>query len=374
MRIPILSFFTGGGFLDIGFERAGFDIVWTNENNTDFADMYEYGYSSWRRSTRRNAGTPAEITNRHSITELQADEILSETLSKKKRAFFGIIGGPPCPDFSAGGKHAGGMGANGRLSRSFLNIVCEMSPTFFLMENVSGLWVYRRHREFLLSLLNNAREEGQYLIDFRILNALELGVPQDRHRLFVFGIKSNALHASSRKAILANEGSWFPWPNSYKYKNAKNLNWPLASPFGAKPRKPKNIPIELTVYPLLNGDNDPEKMPNGTDYFHPHSEKFLRIPEGDVSGKSFKRLHRFRYSPTAWYGNNEVHLHPWKPRRLSAREAMRIQSVPDSYVLPAHFSLQSKFKLIGNGVPCRMAERIAQSIFGFLARSCKYSD
>ena len=88
----------------------------------------------------------------------------------------------------------------------------------------------------------------------------------------------------------------------------------------------------------------------------------LRSWEGDVSRKSFKRLHRFRFSPTAWYGNQEVHLHPWKARRLSVREALRIQSVPDEYVLPKEMSLSAKFKMICNGVPCIMARAVAQSV------------
>ena len=85
-----------------------------------------------------------------------------------------------------------------------------------------------------------------------------------------------------------------------------------------------------------------KKLPNGQDMFNPYSEKFHIIDEGDVSGKSFKRLHRYRYSPTVWYGNNEVHLHPWKPRRLSVREALRIQTVPDGYVMPTTSTLTDK--------------------------------
>ncbi|MBN8711765.1 MAG: DNA cytosine methyltransferase, partial [Verrucomicrobia bacterium] len=104
-------------------------------------------------------------------------------------------------------------------------------------------------------------------------------------------------------------------------------------------------------------------------YFNPHSVKFGTIKEGDVSGKSFKRLHRFRYSPTAWYGHNEVHLHPWKKRRLSVREALRLQTVPDDYVISEGISLSAKFKVIGNGVPCKLAHSLAESILKFINSS-----
>ena len=107
-------------------------------------------------------------------------------------------------------------------------------------------------------------------------------------------------------------------------------------------------------------------LPNGRDSFKPHSSKFRTIPEGDVSGKSFKRLHRWRYSPSAAYGNNEVHLHPTQPRRLTVREVMRIQSVPDNYALPETMTLSKKFKTIANGVPVKLALALAKQISAVL--------
>jgi DNA (cytosine-5)-methyltransferase 1 len=144
------------------------------------------------------------------------------------------------------------------------------------------------------------------------------------------------------------------------------LPWPTTSPFGKEPPKPVDIPIELSVYPALIGNGDPEEIANGCDLFNPYSSRFKRIREGDIARKSFKRLHRYRFSPTAWYGNQEVHLHPWKPRRLSVREALRIQSVPDEYIMPADLSLSAKFKMICNGVPCVMAFHLANSVTKFL--------
>ncbi|ECH2967139.1 DNA cytosine methyltransferase, partial [Salmonella enterica] len=109
-----------------------------------------------------------------------------------------------------------------------------------------------------------------------------------------------------------------------------------------------------------------ENLPNQNDVFKAYSDKFNIIDEGDITGKSFKRLHRWRFSPTAAYGNNEVHLHPYKPRRLSVREVMRIQSVPDKFELPDNMTLSSKFKTISNGVPVVLAKEIAQSISNFI--------
>ena len=94
--------------------------------------------------------------------------------------------------------------------------------------------------------------------------------------------------------------------------------------------------------------------------------RFQSIAEGDDKKKCFKRLHRWRYSPTAAYGNNEVHIHPYKPRRLSISEALAIQSLPKEFVLPDNVSLSDAFKTIGNGVPFLLAKGLAESIYYYL--------
>jgi DNA (cytosine-5)-methyltransferase 1 len=205
-------------------------------------------------------------------------------------------------------------------------------------------------------------QDHGYAVDYKILNALELGVPQDRERLFVIGFRRPLAEKAAGRKLRACEHGWFPWPEIEAYNGARFLPWPKLAPFGRQPAKPNEIPIELTVYPALFGSGDPEKIANGDEYFKPYSSKFTEVQEGDVSRKSFKRLHRFRFSPTAWYGNQEVHLHPWKARRLSVREALRIQSVPDEYVLPKEMSLSAKFKMICNGVPCIIARAVAESV------------
>ena len=357
MKIPVLSFFSGGGLLDLGFEEAGFDIAWTNENDYASADMYEYGMTSWRRS-RGEAVHPARISNRCDVRDLSGGTILEEAFGGNKPPFFGIIGGPPCTDFSIGGHGRGSRGEHGKLVAVFAALIRQIRPGFFLMENVSGLWRIRRHREFLLSAIDCLRID--YLVDISILNALEYGVPQDRERLFVIGFDRELL--SGRVTADSHNGQWrFAWSEP-RYPGAKQLHWPQMASFGSLVERQACIPLELTVYPSLTGPPKPDDLPNGHEVFNAYSKRFWQVPEGDDSRKSFKRLHRYRYSPTAWYGNNEVHLHPWEPRRLTVREALRIQSAPDSYVLPSTHSLTAKFKLICNGVPCLLAKTIAQSI------------
>ena len=195
-------------------------------------------------------------------------------------------------------------------------------------------------------------------------------MPQDRERLFVIGFKRALAQNAIGRKLSQGEYGWFKWPKE-THKDAKRLPWPKTTPFGKIPSKPTKVPLELTVYSAFTSSGDPEKLVNGSEYFNPYSSKFKEISEGDVSRKSFKRLHRYRYSPTAWYGNQEVHLHPWKARRLSVRETLRIQSVPDEYILPENMSLSSKFKMICNGVPCILAFNLANAVQQFLNHALK---
>ena len=125
--------------------------------------------------------------------------------------------------------------------------------------------------------------------------------------------------------------------------------------------KPKGVPYSLCIEKCVDGA---EALPNGNEYFAftKDEESRKRIFEGDTKRRSFKRLHRYRYSPTTCFGNNEVFLHPYKNRRLTVREALRIQSVDDKYVWGAE-RLSAKFKIIGNGVPVLLAEAVAQVLY-----------
>jgi DNA (cytosine-5)-methyltransferase 1 len=368
MDIPILSFFTGGGLFDIGFKQAGFSVLWTNENCPAFISGYESGMSSWLASLNKRKAAVASISNSGDICDLTARKVMKQAFDGPRPGFFGVIGGPPCPDFSNGGTHAGGNGSNGILTSVFVDMLCDLKPSFFVIENVPGLFFFHKHREFLEKNIRKLQRHD-YVVDCRILNALELGVPQDRERLFVVGFKRTLAQRAANQRLDPAERAWFPWPEIESYSGAKMLPWPKVSPFGKVPTRPKGLPMELTVYPALRGNGNPENLANGDEYFNPYSKRFRQVREGDTSGKSFKRLHRYRFSPTAWYGNQEVHLHPWKARRLSVREALRIQSVPDEYVLPEEMTLSAKFKMTCNGVPCLMAFHLAGAVKRFLRRA-----
>lgn len=350
---PVISFFTGGGLLDLGFEKAGFRVAWTNEYNKLFAELHDFAYTSWRRSRDPHADA-ARISSTKSVTCIHPDEILEQAFGgrRSKPPIFGVIGGPPCTDFSMGGLQAGGAGTAGRLTGFYVGKLIRLRPAFFVLENVPGLIRNPRHLAFFQRKMLLLSKD--YYLHQRLLFALEAGVPQDRERLLVIGFRKDV---DSKKG-----GTPFHWPENARLAGAKRLNWPRESPFGAHIEKPEGLPDELMVHTALGGDAGVEHLPNGKEWFVPYSGKFFRVPEGRVATKSFKRLHRYRYSPTAWYGNNEVHLHPTEARRLSVREALRIQSVPDEYVLPEAAPLGAKFKIICNGVPVKLAEKVAAAV------------
>ena len=367
-KIPVLSFFTGGGFLDIGFEQSGFEIVWTNEVSSQYRELYSHGYRSWRRATKRGSKLP--VLESRSIKDLKANAVVRAAFQGSKPEVFGVIGGPPCPDFSRMGQHAGHRGKNGKLTSIYAKMICAIKPTFFVLENVAGLASYKKHRTHFWRIKKRLEDAG-YATDYTTLNALEFGVPQHRERLFLIGFLKRKVNGHEYQNA-GGEGTWFNWPVVEQYKNAEILfNWPSSNKFGATPKKPRGIPGELCVGTHMVPKSKLAITPNAENQFVPYSKKFKRVWEGDTSQKSFKRLHRHRFSPTACYGNNEVHLHPWEPRRLSLREVMRIQGVPDNYVLPDDLKLQPAYKLVSNGVPVPMAKHLAETIKSYLVENIK---
>lgn len=353
----IISFFTGAGFLDLGFEHAGFRIDMVNEYSAEFLEGY--------RHSRKMLGSPLPKYGHHhgSIESFNSGEHLERLMlvvrdiqaSGRK---VGFVGGPPCPDFSIAGKNAGSEGDNGRLTTIYFDLIENARPDFFVFENVQGLWSTKVHRQFYDSMKERLTAMGYTLHD-RLVNAICYGVGQDRSRIFLVGV------------LDGSKGLEFPWDKNMPHtEEMLGRNWPKEEAFKIGSDRPfpedANFPRELTVAHWFE-TNRVSEHPNGGMAFKPQSSKFEEIPEGAVKKKSFKRLHRWRYSPTAAYGNNEVHLHPWEARRISVAEALAIQSLPREFELPQDMTLSTCFKTIGNGVPYKAALGLAKSIEAHLA-------
>ena len=360
MGYSIFSFFSGSGFLDLGFEKSGFSIDLVNEYSQAFMNAYRY---SRRRMGMAEPKYGYQNIDVNDYLTVRAEE-LREYIRIEHEAghLVGFIGGPPCPDFSVAGKQKGRNGDNGKLSLSYIQLIIAQQPDFFLFENVKGLWKTAKHRAFYEELKLMLADAG-YRMSNRLTNSIEFGAPQDRDRILLFGLRRESF--PHLKMLV------FPWKRHVKYdlKGIKSMKWPGQDDFleGCVRGCPTNIPKELTVQYWFD-KNDVENHPNAHDCFVPRQglKKMLIVQEGDVSKKSHKRLHRWRYSPTVAYGNNEVHLHPYHARRLTVAEALALQSLPKEFVLPPEMSLTDKFKTTGNGVPFLMAKGIATTIHEYL--------
>ncbi|WP_138503110.1 DNA cytosine methyltransferase [Nostoc sp. PA-18-2419] len=378
-RPCIFSFFAGSGFLDLGFETSGFNIVYVNEIFSPFMAAYRYSRQVLNLALPEYGYHHGEVADVSKLFEGSPAQHFQELVidCRKSHNIIGFIGGPPCPDFSIGGKNKGCFGDNGKLSASYIELICHNIPDFFLFENVKGLWKTKKHRLFFESLKQQLQQAG-YILTERLINSLEYGVPQDRQRIILIGFQSNFLKQMriefNQKNSLNQET--FPWNNYIlsKQENIFTYPWPKCEPFQENSIMPcpEGILQELTVEYWFQ-KNNVLKHPNTEHYFQPKAgmKKFAAIDEGDNSKKSFKRLHRWRYSPTACYGNNEVHLHPYKLRRISVAEALAIQSLPANFVFPEQMSLTNMFKTIGNGVPYLASKGLAQTIVNFLATGVK---
>lgn len=366
--IDLFTFFSGCGLLDLGFETEGYNIVYVNEYHEPFLEAYKHSRSKLNISPPKYGYHLGDIKD---FLEENGEKSLESLISKSRKEdkVIGFIGGPPCPDFSVAGKNKGKCGDNGILSLEYIKLICQEKPDFFLFENVKGLWRTKKHKEFYEELKEQLRSSGYILTD-RLVNAIEYAVPQVRERIILFGVKSD--FAKKRKLPIDETNmkipeDCFPWEDymTYPKDEAVKLSWPSTSPFEENSRldMPDDIPIELTVQHWFE-KNEVEKHPNSAHFFKPRGglPRFLSVDEGDDSRKSFKRLHRWRYSPTAAYGNNEVHLHPYKARRLTVAESLAIQSLPKEFELPEGMSLTNMFKTIGNGVPFLASKMIAKTI------------
>lgn len=362
MTYKIFSFFSGAGFLDLGFEQEGFEVSFVNEYHAPFLDAYQYA--------RAKLGIRAPRYGYHlgSISDLLTEapnRKLTEYIEdgRKDGSLIGFIGGPPCPDFSVAGKNRGKEGLNGKLTQTYFDLIAQQKPDFFLFENVKGLWKTKKHREYYEQVKTQLTDVGYQTVE-RLINAIEYGAPQDRERVILVGFRTESFRTDL-------ETGTFDWHGNADYANGMAFLYEWADTSKFRPDSelalPVGIPIKLTVEYWFR-KNDVEQHPNSRHHFIPRAglKRFLTIPEGDVSKKSSKRLHRWRFSPTAAYGNNEVHLHPYKARRISVAEALAVQSLPKEFELPPYMTLSNMFKCVGNGVPFLAAKGLAYSLRQFL--------
>ena len=384
-RVAIYSFFSCSGFLDLGFELADgrpYAIRMANEINEDFRKCYRYAREHLKEpiSVSDNFIFPNSIEDfvqwggkprkGREATYKKFDALLKADRDAKR--IIGFIGGPPCPDFSVAGLNAGKNGNVGPLSSKYVRLINQEEPHFFLFENVKGLLASEKHQTYFHSLCQKLSEK--YFISYRLVNALWYGVPQYRERLIIVGVRRDLLSGFSHRKL----DQQLKWESFQRLKESVIKNrtkWPLSQPYTPDPTLPRpqmNCGIaELTVHDWWIR-NDVLHHPNQINQTCPKTHtrhRYESIREGNSKGKSYHRLHRWKYAFTACYGHNEVPLHPWEPRRISVAEALATQSLPADFALPPTMKISALFKAVGNGVPFLMAQGLANMINSFLVNN-----
>jgi len=241
-NISVFSFFSGIGFLDLGFESVGYNVVYSNEVWPEFAR----GYIESRR--KLGISVPKYGIDVRSIDDFQAGEhtlrlgnMISNERNEGKLVCF--IGGPPCPDFSVGGKNRGNEGENGRLSKTYIDLIVSQKPDIFLFENVKGLWRTKKHRTFFEQLKTRLSSNG-YILTERLVNAIQYGAPQDRDRILLIGFQK---HLVPKKQDRLNFDHIFEWDTGVKFKSRSAFEYEWPSTNGTESERIATLPTELTV-------------------------------------------------------------------------------------------------------------------------------
>ncbi|MFC5714430.1 DNA cytosine methyltransferase, partial [Thalassorhabdus alkalitolerans] len=171
-QVKVLSLFSGAGGLDIGFVKAGFDVLCSIEYEEKFTKTLE-------------ANKDTFFKEDHQIICEDINKVTTEAINQKH--FDLIIGGPPCQSFSAAGRRAGGVygisDTRGSLFGEFCRFIDHYKPKGFLFENVRGLLQANKKKDW--DIIRNSFQELGYEIHFRILDAADYGVPQHRERLIM---------------------------------------------------------------------------------------------------------------------------------------------------------------------------------------------
>ena len=136
----IFSFFSGAGFLDLGFELHGnYNIVFVNEFHEPFNYIYRYSRQRMGLEVPRYGHHVEDITEyTDGLHAEKLNQLLGLVEESKLETLTGFIGGPPCPDFSVAGRNRGKDGENGKLSGTYAQLICRALPDFFVFENVKS--------------------------------------------------------------------------------------------------------------------------------------------------------------------------------------------------------------------------------------------
>lgn len=324
--MKLISLFSGAGGLDLGFEKAGFDIVIANENDPGIWETYEKNHTA-----KLIKGDIRKIN----------DTDFPDNID-------GIIGGPPCQSWSEAGALRGINDERGKLFYDYIRILKNKQPKFFLAENVSGM-LSNRHSEAVKNIISEFEACG-YNVTINLVNAADYGVPQDRKRVFYIGFRKDL-----------NIDFHFPKPTTPYLSQKISLRQAIGD-------------LQDTAIPALPKNKTNGKLPilNHEYYIGAYSTIFMsrnRVRNWDEQGFTVQASGRqCQLHPQApkmlFVEQNKRIFVPGKEdmyRRLTVRECARLQGFPDDFEFVYH-DVDYGYKMIGNAVPVNLAYIIALAI------------
>ncbi len=298
-HFTVVSMFSGCGGMDLGF-MGGFEVFGRKYKRLSFDII-------WANDLNDAACKTYRSNLKHSI---QCGDIWNVIDSMPKTTDV-LTGGFPCQDISVNGKRLGVNGARSGLYKAMVEAIRKLQPKVFVAENVKGL-LMEYNKESLRQILSDFEELG-YKVHYQIYKAADFGVPQTRERVFFVGT------AKGVKPFAP------PEPSVKKWMTAKEA---LA---------------------------DLERIERSPEINHIWSLANTSPEQGN------RRLisHRPAYTIRAECHGN-IQFHYCLPRRISMREAARIQSFPDSFVFEA--GLREIERQVGNAVPPVLAWHVGQAV------------
>lgn len=357
MSKRVVSLFSGGGGLDLGFIAEGYKITWAIDNNLNAVNTY-----------KENIGNHI-IHGDINIVEL--DTIPYADV---------VIGGPPCQSFSLAGKRDV-EDARGQLVWKYIQIIQKIHPQAFVFENVTGLMSARNSNgDKIIDLLKIAFEEIGYTIELQVLNAADYGVPQRRKRVIIVGLRSG------KKFI-------FPKPTHNETGIGLKKYVSVEEALGDLPQAV--IGEDDTIEYAIGPQNEFQEKVRGTgkisEHFIPQMSdldkfiishvkpggNYMDIPS-EVPSVRIRRLQR-EGGHTTCYGrmtpdkpsytintyfnrpNVGCNIHYKEDRLITVREALRLQSFSDNYKIVST-SKQGRNSIVGNAVPPLLAQVIAHEL------------
>src|SRR3989344_1476960 len=325
--MKLVSLFTGAGGLDLGFEKAGFNVIWANECDKSIWETFEHNFSHTKLDKR-------------SITEVQSNEVPEAD---------GFIGGAPCQSWSEAGAGRGINDKRGQLFHDYIRLLKDKQPKFFLAENVSGI-LHPKHFEAFANIIKEFENAG-YEVSQKLLNANDYDVPQDRLRVIIVGY-----HKSLEKK--------FEFPEPQKYRPVlKDAIYDLRL---AKPAKDRNKTngesLKIPNHEYMNGGFSTIYMSRNR--VRSWDEPSFTIQAGGRHAPIHPQAPKMKF-----ISQNErifVPGHEDKYRRLSVRECARIQTFPDDFIFK-YRDIADGYKMIGNAVAVNFAHHLAKKIMSDLS-------